>query len=117
MLRTLALVALFAAVIASIGASAATLGGVTSGTIGANTVAVTACDTDGVTTSYTTAYDATLAAYEVTSVTVSGINVACDGGTVFVTLAKTDNTVLGTGTLSQAIGALSTSETIDFSAT
>ena len=69
-------------------ASAASLGGLTSATLGADNGAVTSCDTDGVTLAYTNAYNATSGLYETTTVTVSGMNAACTGKTISITLAS-----------------------------
>lgn len=67
--------------------SAASLGGVTSNGLGADDTIVASCDTDGVTTSYATAYNTTsTAGYKVASVTVGGLNDACDGKTIEVRL-------------------------------
>ena len=59
-------------------AAAASLG-VTSDGLSAGQDVVVSCDTNGVATSYTTAYDTGANAYLVTTVTVSGVNNACDG--------------------------------------
>ena len=67
-------------------AFAATLGGVTSGSVGANAAVVAACDSNGVTTSYASAWDAADKRYEVATVTVSGVADSCDGATLKVTL-------------------------------
>jgi hypothetical protein len=81
-------------------ASAASLGGITSGQVGADDAAVTSCDTDGVTTAYTTSWDATDDRYEVTTVTVSGIAVACATKTLSVSLTDGTNQIgSGTGTV------------------
>ena len=58
---------------------AAGLGGITSSSLGADDVAVASCDSDGVSSGYTTAWDATDERYEVTAVTVSGVSNTCDG--------------------------------------
>jgi len=50
---------------------------VTSTDLAAGNVAVAACDTDGVSTSYAVSYDAATAAYVVDTATVSGIADAC----------------------------------------
>lgn len=65
----------FAAVVGS----AATLGGVTSDNLGADAAVVASCHTSAadIVVSYTTAIDATLGEYEVTEVTVSGIDEEC----------------------------------------
>ncbi|MCU1387768.1 MAG: hypothetical protein JWL72_1106 [Ilumatobacteraceae bacterium] len=95
------------------GASAASLGGLTAQQIGADNGAVTSCDTDGVTLAYTTAYDATTGVYRVTTVTVSGLNVACNAKTLNVTLTDSSNAAIGTG--SATIG--STSQAVTMSPT
>ena len=80
-------------------ASAASLGGLTSSSLGADNGAVTSCDTDGVTIAYgTPAYDATSGLYKVSTVTVGGIAVGCAGKTVAVTLSDAANASLGSGT-------------------
>lgn len=67
--------------------SAASLGGVTANGLGADDAIVASCDTDGVTTSYATVYNTTsTAGYKVASVTVGGLNDACDGKTIEVRL-------------------------------
>ena len=82
-------------------AMAATLGGITSTGLGADTTVVASCDTDGVSVAYTTTWDAPNAIYEVTAVTVSGLNAACDTKSISVSLtnAAGDVTVTGTETL------------------
>lgn len=67
-------------------AMAATLGGITADNLGADSSVVASCDTDGVTTAFTVAYDATDARDEVTAVTVAGVDAACAGQTLTVTL-------------------------------
>ena len=80
-------------------AMASTLGGVTPDTLGAEDSAVVACDTNGVATSYPSAWDATDKRYEVSAVTVEGVDDACDGLTVKVTLTDSSNDALSEGTL------------------
>lgn len=108
-----ALIAILAGLVvfAGVFAMAASLGGVTSTTVGADNTAVTSCDTDGVTTSYATGWDATDKRYEVTSVTVGGVNDACDGQTLSVTLTDAAGTQIGSGTLAIPTSA-STSHTV-----
>ena len=79
---------------------AASLGGVTSSAVGADNVAVTACDSDGVSSAYTTGWDSTDKRYEVTAVTVSGVSDTCDGQTLSVSLTDTAGVQLGTGSVS-----------------
>ena len=77
-------------------ASAASLGGLTSASLGADNGAVTSCDSDGVTLAYTNTYNATSGKYETTTVTVSGMNAACTGKTLSITLASASAS-LGSG--------------------
>ena len=51
-----------------VGASAATLGGLTGSGLGSDDQIVAACDTDGITVGYTTAYSAAAQVYQVTAV-------------------------------------------------
>ena len=90
-------------------AMAATLGGITSTGLGADTTVVASCDTDGVSVAYTTTWDAPNAIYEVTTVTVSGLNAACDGKAISVSLtnAAGDVSVTGTETLDLSNSATS----------
>lgn len=80
-------------------AFAATLGGITTASVGANNVAIAACDTDGVNTTYTSAWDATDKRYEVSQVTVSGVSDSCDGQTMKVSLTDSADAQLSEGTL------------------
>ena len=86
-------VAAFAIVIGS----AATLGGIDSTSLGADDTLVASCDTDGVTSAYTSAYDATISGggYEVASVTIGGIDDGCDGQSMSITLVNAAGTSLG----------------------
>lgn len=93
----------------AIGASAASLGGITGQSLGADDAVVASCDTDGITTAYTTAYDAGTGAYNVTGVDLSGVNAACNGLDYALTLADGSNVSLdeATGVLSVTLGAAS----------
>ena len=92
-LIALAVFGLFGGVVAS----AATLGGLTSRREGAGDTLVAACDTDGVSVAYTTAYSATTGKYQVTVATVSGISGACNGQSLAITLRGTGGASLGAG--------------------
>ncbi len=86
-------------------ASAASLGGLTTGSLGADNAAVASCDTDGVTLAYgTPTYDATSGVYRVSTATVSGIAAPCIGKTVYVTLADSAGASLGGGSGTLASG-------------
>lgn len=88
-------------------ASAATLGGINSGAMGAENSIVAACDSDGISIDYTTAYDVSAKEYRVSSVSLGGLAAACKGQSVKVTLANTSAAVAETsGTVS------STSQTL-----
>jgi hypothetical protein len=97
------------------GASAASLGTVTSGSLGSASSVVASCDTDGVSLSYVTQF--TGGAYRVTSVTVSGVNAACDKQTGSVTLLDKNGNTLGSGsTTADATGSFSVSLSADAAA-
>jgi hypothetical protein len=85
-----------------VGAAAATLGVSGGQNLGANDVVVASCDTNGVTLAYTNSYSA--GTYNVTSVTVSGIDTACAGETMSVTLSGAGGTSLGSGTAVVPVG-------------
>ena len=74
-----------------IAASAATLGGITSETVGADVGVVASCDTDGVGASFETAYVGNN--YVVTGVTITGIDAACDGLDIDVTVSNNSGSV------------------------
>ena len=85
-----AAIAVFAGVsIAGIaGASAATLGGLTAGSLGADDSIVAACDTDGITVGYTTAYSAVGQKYQVTAVNFTAVNAACNAKAASLSLRQ-----------------------------
>ena len=99
MKRTLIAVTAGLAVFGSVFAMAASLGGITGSTVGADNTTVASCDTDGVTTSYATSWDATDKRYEVTTVTVAAVSDVCDGKSLSVSLTDTTGAQIGTGTL------------------
>jgi hypothetical protein len=79
--------------------SAASLGGLSSTSLGADDQVVASCDTDGVTTSYSTTYTATpTPGFKVGNVTVGGIDPACVGKSMTVTLVNASNASIGTTT-------------------
>ena len=92
--------ALAAMAVAAFGAaSAASLGGLSSTSVGANDVVVAACDSDGVSIAYTTGYNATASKYQVTAVTLSGMDAACSGKTADLTVKGTSGTSLASGSI------------------
>lgn len=76
--------------------------------VGANNATIGVCDSDGVTTSYANAWDATDGRYEISTVTVKGVADACDGKTLKVTLTNSAGTDIGSGSL-----AIPTSAVVD----
>jgi hypothetical protein len=104
--RTIAGIVAGLTVFGAVFASAASLGGITSGNVGADDATVASCDTDGVTTAYATAWDGTDDRYEVTSVTVTGIANACDGKTLSVSLTDASSNQIGSGTVTVPTDAL-----------
>lgn len=94
---------------------AASLGGLTSDSLGADDQTVGTCDSNGVSTSYTTDYSsAAPAGFKVVAVTVSGIANTCDGKTIEVALTGSGGTLIEeqTATVPTAAG---TSVTLTFS--
>jgi hypothetical protein len=80
--------------------AAATLGGINGSSLGADSASVASCDANGVTTTYDSAWDATDKRYEVTTVTVGGVDDACDGKTVKVTVTDSADAQITQGELS-----------------
>ena len=78
-----------------VGASAATLGTLSGAGLGADDQVVAACDTDGITVGYTTAYSAVAQTYQVTAVNFTGVNAACNAKAASVSL-RNGATNLGT---------------------
>lgn len=81
------------------GAAAASLGGLSGGSLGADDQVIASCDTDGISSSYTTAYDAAAQEYRVTGVNFAGVNPACNAKAASVSL-RNGTTNLGTTTAS-----------------
>ena len=98
--RTLAAILAGLAVFGGVFASAATLGGISTATIGANNTTIAACDSDGVTATYTSSWDATDKRYEISAVTVAGVADTCDTQTLKVALTDSAGAQLSEGTLS-----------------
>lgn len=88
-----------------VGASAASLGGVTTASLGADSGAVASCDTDGVTLAYTNSYDSSTGVYRTTSVSITNINTACNTKTISITLKDVSGNSLGAGSSTVAAGA------------
>ncbi len=95
--------------------SAASLGGITAQGLGADDTIIASCDTDGVTTAYTTAYNTTgSAGFKVATVTVGGLNNACDAKTIEVRLTGASNASLETVNKTVETDGTSTSTTLSF---
>lgn len=87
-------------------AFAASLGGVTTGSVGDSATVVASCDTDGVTTAFSgPAWDSTGKHYGVSSMSVTGINTACNTDAIKVTLTDSSGASLGEGSGTVASGA------------
>lgn len=67
------------AIAGTVSASAASLGGLNSNDLGADTGDVSSCDTNGVGVDYTTTFDAALGEYVVDGISLSDLNAACEG--------------------------------------
>jgi hypothetical protein len=80
------------AVFAAVSASAATLGGIQSDDVGANSNVVKAQLENGVNVAWTTAFDSALGAYEVTGVTLTTNGAETIPATASVKLTLTDST-------------------------
>jgi hypothetical protein len=93
--------------------SAASLGGITSTSLGADDSVVASCDTDGVTSSYSTVYNTTTTAgTKVNDVTIGGLDAACHGKSMTVTLVNTSNASIGEVT--QAVPGTGTTNVLNF---
>jgi hypothetical protein len=69
---------------------------VTTSPLGAGAGSVASCDTNGVTTTYTTGFNASVG-YTVTAVSVGGIAPACNGQAVWVQLVDSGGASVGGG--------------------
>jgi hypothetical protein len=103
-IKTLAALTAFGAVMAM----AASLGGVSPDALGAEDATVAACDTNGIATSFSSAWDATDERYETSTVTIEGVSDSCDGQTIKVTVTDSTGQSLSEGTL-----AIPTNATVD----
>lgn len=76
-------------------ASAATLGGLSVGSLGADTSIVAACDTNGIGVGFSNGYVAADKSYGVQTVNLTGVADACAAKNVKVTLADASGVSLG----------------------
>lgn len=89
-------------------AFAATLGAVTTGTLGASAAVVASCDTNGVNAAFgAPAWDATNKQYDVSSVNITSIDAACNTDAIRVTVTDSTGASLGEATGTVASGAAS----------
>jgi hypothetical protein len=105
-----AAVGIFAAVFGT----AATLGGINSDNLGADSEVVASCDTDGIDVAYTTGFNGT--DFTVTSVDLSDIAAACEGQTVSVALdgaELTSGTADDSGSMSFTLDPVVTAESVE----
>ena len=96
-------------------ASAASLGGLTSASLGADQTVIASCDTvGGVSMSFTNAYDATSNAYKVASVVTGSVDAACTGKAFKLTLSD-GTTSLGeyTGSITGASQSITVTPNVD----
>lgn len=96
-------------------AMASSMSVTSSGQVGAGSSSVSACDGDGVSTSYTTAWDTTDKRFEISSVTVTGIANTCDTLPIAVSLTDSSDVQLGSGSSTVPNDAGATSYTVSLS--
>jgi hypothetical protein len=75
-------------------AAAASLGGLTSSSLGSDQTVVASCDTDGMQLTYTNNYNTGTNAYTTTAVVVTGVNPGCTGKTARLSL-ENGTTLIG----------------------
>jgi hypothetical protein len=95
-------------------ASAASLGGLTSSSLGADTTVIASCDTDGIVLSYINTYNAGPGVYTTTQVIGTGVNRACSGKSFKLTVSN------GTASLNETTGVVAlvgTTMTVTLSST
>ena len=102
-------------VFAGVYAMASSMGVTSSGQVGAGSASVSACDSDGVSTSYTTAWDTTDKRFEISSVTVSGIANTCDTLPIAVSLTDGSDVQLGSGSSTVPDDAVATTHSVSLS--
>ena len=90
-MRRLALILAAVGLASAAFAFASSLGPVAAGSVGNSGGSVNPCDTDGFTFAYTTS------AGNVTSVVVGGVNAACSGGALVLTLTDSGGAAIGSG--------------------
>lgn len=86
-----------------IAASAASLGGITTADLGADTALIAACDADGIAADFTVSFSG--GEYQTNTVVISGIDATCLGQEISVTLLDGTGTSLGSAAPSVVGGA------------
>ena len=86
-----------------IAASAASLGGITTADLGADTALIAACDADGIVADFTVTFSG--GEYQTSAVDISGIDAACTGQDISVTLLDSTGASLGSSGPSAVGGA------------
>jgi hypothetical protein len=74
-------------------AAAASLGGLSSNSLGAGQTVVSPCDSDGIALAYLNVYDGITNSYKTTAVTLNGVAAACAGQTYKLTLSDGTNSL------------------------
>lgn len=85
------------AVLGVSGASASHLPVTAAPAVGAGDGTVSSCDVDGVTVSYTSAFDTTMADYRTSAVVISGVDTPCAGHVLKVTVQDATGAALFEG--------------------
>ena len=67
--------------------------------LGAGTTLIASCDTNGVTVAYTNAYHAPTGRYRTSAATINGINNACNGKRLQITIKRSTGASLGARTI------------------
>lgn len=95
--------------VGAISVSAASLGGITSKSVGVDSQVIAPCDSNGINSSYGYGYSASLGTYEVTSVQLSNVDAACSGLSYSLTLADDAKESIGvqSGVLNLTSGSTS----------
>jgi len=100
-----------------IAASAASLGGITTSELGAETDVVAGCDPDGIAVDFTVAYSAADGEYMTSTVDITEIDTPnCDGQEISVTLTDSAGADIGAATHTLLAGQTSWSPAISASA-
>jgi hypothetical protein len=89
-------------------ASAASLGGLTSSSLGADQTVIASCDTTGINMAYTTAYDGPSNSYKTTAVTISNVDPTCATKAYKLTLSDPTTSLNETSGVVTLVGAAQT---------